>query len=379
MIRGRRVWRGAVLGLLSLLQDIFRLAFRKVARPGPRRVLFVRIDHIGDVLCSLPAMEHYAERHPTDSLFLLARPAPLSLLKRTRWAEGALVFQDHGLGRILETLRSVRRLDPDLLILLHSRPSGKAALVALAAPAARLIGWENRLMPDEPVAFSPSRYEGTKAFRMISGAGGPAFPPRPRSFDHASSSHLPEEVRNFVRQAPLIVLATTVSGLEERRMWPKVNFVELAQNLLRETGAHIILVGGPEDFHYNQSILDAVGEHDRLRNLSGKLDLSLMPSLFSQMDLLITVASGLMHLAMAMNRKALFLMGPTPVDRWVRPEYYESAISLGLECQPCEETSLPHQCRRGDFACMRGLPAQAVFMKARALLTRPEPVLKRDA
>jgi heptosyltransferase-2 len=128
------------------------------------------------------------------------------------------------------------------------------------------------------------------------------------------------------------------------KRWPAERFAALAEELSRQWGANLVLLGGPED----QAVAAEVQRHCRvpLANLTGRTSLRQALGVLRQLRLLITNDSGLMHAAAALMVPLVALFGST--DPAATGPFTEKATVLHhpLPCAPCLKRTcdLAYQC-----------------------------------
>lgn len=145
--------------------------------------------------------------------------------------------------------------------------------------------------------------------------------------------------------------------------WPPERFVEVARDLRARAKATIYLVGSPDDAPACAKIAEGIG--DGVVNVCGKTTLVELGSLLQEMDLVITVDSGPMHMAAAAGRPVLAVFGATDPKRTGPYGEKHRVVALeGLACRPC----LSGLCARRDLACLRDLPAERVVAQAMEML-----------
>lgn len=151
----------------------------------------------------------------------------------------------------------------------------------------------------------------------------------------------------------------------ETKNWPPERFIETGR-ALAAAGATVYLVGTKEDKAACQAIEAGIGRN--VVNLAGKTRLIDLGGVLKQMDLVITVDSGPMHMAAALGRPVLAVFGATDPKR-TGPYGEHTVITRGeLTCQPC----LSRTCLRKerDIACLSDLPASRIIEAALGILSR---------
>ncbi len=146
------------------------------------------------------------------------------------------------------------------------------------------------------------------------------------------------------------------------RRWEPGKFASLASKLIAQTGAKILLFGGPEEEELKQLIHSGVNSANCL--LTKQRNLGESAALIAKCDVFVTNDSSLMHAASAMKRKVVAIIGPTNttyIHPW-KTDY--KIVSLHLECSPCFFYSpKPLLCKREDvrFKCIKELDVDMVF------------------
>lgn len=153
------------------------------------------------------------------------------------------------------------------------------------------------------------------------------------------------------------------------RRWEPEKFVALAQRLINKLNAKILLFGGPEELDLKKVINNLINSP---RSIIVETDnLARSAALIKRCNLFVTNDSSLMHVASAMQRKVVAIIGPTN-PHYIHPWKTEhKIITLNLECSPCFFYSpRPLICTRIDikFKCIRELSVAMVFNAVTGLL-----------
>lgn len=133
------------------------------------------------------------------------------------------------------------------------------------------------------------------------------------------------------------------------KRWPAERFAAIAERLIDEYGATVILIGAKSDAAITQQVraamraptlalphpLMGIGEGARLIDLTGLLSIGQLGALYQKCVLMIGNDSGVMHLANAVGTPTVALFGPS--DPRVYGPYDQKSIALWHEvgCNPC--------------------------------------------
>lgn len=146
--------------------------------------------------------------------------------------------------------------------------------------------------------------------------------------------------------------------------WPADRFIETGKNL-QQLGAVIHLVGSPADLPLCGQIVEAIGP--TAQNHAGETSLLELGGLLKQMDLLITVDSGPMHMAAAIGTPTLALFGPTSPLRTgpfgKQHQVIESSFRPG-------EKKISKKTRQNDMRYIEAISTEEVTAAARSMIDR---------
>ncbi len=146
------------------------------------------------------------------------------------------------------------------------------------------------------------------------------------------------------------------------RRWSPENFAKLISKLIAKKNTKVLLFGGPDESDLKTNIVSQVNS-DKLVNVKTK-NLRQTAAVMKRSDLFITNDSGLMHIAAALGRKIIPIIGPTN-ENYIHPWQTEyKTASLNLDCAPCFYYSpKPLTCYRNDvkFKCLKELSVDKVF------------------
>ncbi|MHB1686447.1 MAG: glycosyltransferase family 9 protein [Ignavibacteriaceae bacterium] len=146
------------------------------------------------------------------------------------------------------------------------------------------------------------------------------------------------------------------------RRWEPEKFAELGKRLINEFGASVFIFGGPEEDELKLSIKKMIGLPLAYEIKTKTLPQSL--GLIKRCNVFVTNDSGMMHVASALKRNVVALIGPTNVN-YIHPwNTNYKTVSLNLECSPCFFYSpRPLTCTRTDvkYKCIKELGVDAAY------------------
>jgi ADP-heptose:LPS heptosyltransferase len=155
------------------------------------------------------------------------------------------------------------------------------------------------------------------------------------------------------------------------KRWP--HFAKLIELIILKTNLKVLLFGSTDDLQDFEECIHLVPkeEMNRLENHVGKTRLSELPSLIKNLDIFVSVDSGLIQLAsLLMNspkQKIIGLYGPTDPKVW-SPSNENNNLVLFYEkthCSPCyKNDGIFQSCIYSDSnfqICMKNITAESVF------------------
>ena len=319
------------------------------SEPG---TLVIQTAYLGDVVLTLPLLQRLAARFgPVD---VVTTPGAAPLLASQPAVRRVLPYDkrgaDRGITGLLRLAGTLRTQGYARAFLPHR--SLRTALLARLAGIPQRTGfaggfpaWWHTTRVRRPVA-------GHETSRLVSLAG----PPSPVT---APWLTLADESRRTARAwldangvgPEFIVLAPGARWATKR--WP--HFPDLAATL----PFPVIVIGGPEDRELGAAVVRAAPE--RVRNAAGDLTLPESAAVIDAADLVVSNDSVALHLAAALARPVVAVVGPTgPAPGFEPLSRGDPVVALpDLACRPC---SLHGQdrCPLGHHRCMVELGADQV-------------------
>jgi ADP-heptose:LPS heptosyltransferase len=303
-----------------------------------QRILLVRRDNIGDLVCTTPLLSALRARFPNAHLAALTSSytAPVlahnpdidslyayTKLKHRPPEQGFLawLWRDR-----LSLRRRLRRAQFDLVVLASPEFSASAARFARATAALRVLG----VTPDgEPrrdidlVAQVPesAQHEVERVFSLGRAIGIEGTPPALRLVPALSAiAQLRSRMRSALQNRPIGI---HISARKISQRWPCARFAELLRALRNAGQRQFFLFWSPGaednplhpgDDAMAQQLLASLGEFPLVPVRTESLE-TLIAGL-SLCDKLICSDGGAMHLAAALGKPVVCLFGDSDAARW---------------------------------------------------------------
>ncbi len=326
----------ALLALLSPLQ------WRKRLLPAEiRRIGVLQPTAIGDLVLSSGLLAGLAARYPAAKIILFHG---FSNAEATALLPMPIAFHRCDFQTPLRTIRMLRRAALDVLIDLTPWPR-VTALCAFFAASRYTIGYRSagqfrHWLFDCAVEHSSTRHE-VDNLRAIGRVFDPVFNDLPRLRSDYSAPALP---RGLELERLVLFHPWAGGARADAKRWPERYWVELARSLVRR-GFQIGVNGSMDDVEHTDALLArfAVGPQDAF-SLAARLDLVGLAYVLQRARLLVTVDTGVMHIAALLGGPLLALHGPSAPERWgpypaagrsiSSPHPASGYIDLGFEDHP---------------------------------------------
>ena len=150
-----------------------------------------------------------------------------------------------------------------------------------------------------------------------------------------------------------------------RKEWPQQSWKELVRRLLKR-GYRIFLTGSQHDRERALQFVAGLDARDCITIVAGSLDLQRVAELLKSSRLVISVNTGIMHLAAALGCNLVALQGPTSVLRWGPLNSNSIALSSSAACAPCLNLGFEYACTHS--ICLETISVDDVDDAAKSFL-----------
>ncbi len=391
----KRLLRGLLQALLYALFSVLGVftAIKRAltARRQPeaiRRILVIRLDLLGDLVMSLPAVDALKRTYPRAEVTVLALPYASGLLALAPEVDHVLSFDVNLIRRPREVLRLanyraflaiVRQLRAshfDLCLALH----GKFACVLAWLSGCRQTygyaaeGYPLLLAHRQPGGrYQVRQHEVLYNLKLAEAAGasvdwsavkGPHL--LVPAAEQRRTRHVLAEFDIRLDQLLVVIHPGAANGSAKR--WLPEYWSQLANRLHSDLHAAVVLTGTSADADVVRQV--AAGCAVQPLILAGQTTIPQLGALLKRADLVLSSDSGPAHMAAALGTPQVTLFGPT--DPVVYAPFSPKSVVLrrDLPCSPCYDASATAECRFGHVNCMRELLPDDVFQACLRLLAK---------
>ena len=346
---------------------------------SPRRILVLKIDHLGDAITAVPALRALRDAHPEAVIDLVLNPSVAPLFRGTPLADRVLEYDSPLFRRdpprseddgdiVAERYDTIVELRGDGKTL--ALPRRTRAVRRVDRGTVRLADWIGRRLlgsrrpPLHEVETNLAIVRPLLAAGALLAGARAAAPQAPEILVAAEADR---SMRAAVGSAGLDASAPFITmhpGAAWRpRAWRAERFAALADRLAVSHGLPVAVVGLASEHDIERAMRAAVREA-RVAWLFGVLSLPEIAALLRASRLFIGNDSGLAHLAAACGTPVVALFGPQDPRRFAPRDPRVSTLHHRVPCFPCDQTV----CVRPELPCVNLIEVAEVEAAARATL-----------
>jgi len=338
-----------------------------------RRALVARLDSVGDVLLSGPAVRAIADSPEIDEVWFLCSSIGAHTARMLPGVDRVLVWDCPWITASAPRLSTdhLRELDwlvarcrPDIAVILtsfHQSPLPLALQLRLAG-IPRIVGasvdyagplLDVRLVPGED--FSEDQPEPLRALAIAAAAGFRPAPGDDGGLRVDVSAALPDSISALLASSgspsPSYVVVHPGASVSSRR-WPAESHRQTVR-LLHEAGVEVVVTGGP-----SETELTATVAGSEAVDLGGDTPLPVLAAVLARASVVVTGNTGPAHLAAAVRTPVVSLFSPVvPAVRWA--PYGVPHVLLGDQDAACRGTRAT-ECPVAGHPCLGSVTPQRV-------------------
>lgn len=346
------------------------------------RLLCVRLDALGDVIMTGPALRALKRAHPSRRLTLLTSPAGASVARYLPGVDDVLIYEAPWVKATPPRPRSVsdrlmarrlrqRRFDGAVIFTVYSQSALPAAQLCYLGDIPRRLAHcrENpyQLLTDwipDPEPHARLRHEVRRQLDLVRHIG--AVPE-----DDRLKLQLPPEcftqARRHLRalgldpEAPWVVLHAGATAPSRR--YPASAFAAAARQLVREHGCAVVFTGSPAE----RALVERIRQDMEAPSysLAGKLTLGALAGVIALAPVLVSNNTGPVHIGAAVGTPIVDLYALTNPQHM--PWGVENRVLYhNVACKYCYKSLCPE----GHHDCLRRVPPDAVVSATLELLAQ---------
>lgn len=317
------------------------------------KFLIIRFSSIGDIILTTPVVRALKQQVDNAVIHYVCKTEHAAMLQANPYIDKLYVADEHMSGVIEE----LQQENYDYIIDLNQNSRSKRIRRRLKVEtfAFRKLNWEKMLLIWLKINRLPAEHIVDRYLETVStfdiendGKGLDYFIPKGEEFNR---DELPAKFKEgFV--------AIIIGGTYFTKKLPAPKVSQICQNIQYP----VILLGGKDSFDKGEKILSE--SKGNVLNYAGKISLNQSASLVRDANVVLSNATGLMHIAAAFKKKILSFWGNTIPEFGMYPYLPHSASEMlevgDVKCRPCSK--LGHQkCSKKHFKCMEEIDVNSAI------------------
>lgn len=341
----------------------------------PEKIIFSRFIGLGSVVPCLPLLK--ALRDQGVKIAFWSFPGQSELIRVSGFADEIWVIQPSFRGflsTLWRTWRAARKFKSTAFVDLEPASSLSAILARTSGSKLR-IG----MMSGNPlreaifthlVSLTPER-KMLDTLSLVSQLLGVSW--NPSKTLASSFPPLPDlsKIKTLLPAFPgrrKVVINVNSSDFQWQRTWPEDHWVALCDRLTEDRSIDLVFPGGHEDIDRVQSLIARLRDPSRAFNIAGTATLVELMKQLSESQLMISVESGILHLAAWGKTPVIAIFGPETPRIYVPATAPGKVHWAGLPCSPCFAASASKFSACRDNQCMKRVTPDQVYKSANEFL-----------
>lgn len=326
------------------------------------RVLVIMPNWIGDCLMASPLVRAIRENKKSAYIGVLLQRRVLEIFQANPFVDEIIVFNDNDFFSRVGIFSRLKKKKFDTAILL--KPSFTKSLVCKLAGIGSIISYNFKKFTFINKAYpipSGKIHKIDYYLSLLEGLGYKVTGRIPDFFLTESEENSAQKVLTNVPKARFRI-ALHPKANWPLKQWPKEYFARLADRLINELGAQVLITGSLQDINLARDVANIMQANPYI--LAGKTTLRELAGLLGKVDLFISADTGIMHLAASTNTTLIALFGPT--DPSLTGPRGKGQIKVIYKNKDCKTPCYKLDCQ--DNSCMKDISVDEVFKEAEKIL-----------
>ena len=335
-------------------------------------ILVKATNWIGDLVMSLPALEGVRKSFPKAHITVLVRPPLDELLRGNPNVDEIMLYDKKGVHKgaagLARIVREVRARKFKKAILFQN--AFEAALITFLARIPERMGYttDNRgMLLTKGVKLSDktrAKHQVEYYRDLLAALGLDTNGETPKLYLTKEEKKRADETLASLGVPGDGVLIGVNPGAQYgvAKKWHPERFGAVADRLVSEFGAKIIIFGGPSDVTAAKAVQASMRRE--AVNLSGQTSIRELMALVRRCSLFITNDSGPMHISAALGVPTLAVFGSTNPSATGPASRKGRVVREPVQCSPC----LKRMCPQKHYLCMERVKPEKVIRAAAEML-----------
>ena len=326
----------------------------------PKNILIVRLDHIGDFVCTTPLFKNIKKKFPEAKITVLINSASKDIAFRDPNIYKVITYSPLYLARsdksspfkgLLRVIKDVRALRFDLGI--DPRGDLLSIIIMWLGNVKYRVGYG--ITGGGFLLHKESKYNKTihvidRNLRLLKDIGIPVEDRSPAVYFNGKDIPVVDGIVrdiNIPDKNRAVILHPFVGAMA--REWAKDNFQALIDRFAKEK-ISVLLIGTNDDVCNYSNVID----------MRGKFNLPQLAYFIKSIGRFIGLNSGPANIAAALNVPSVIISsGTNIIEHWIPDNSNVKFVYKNISCRPCERKVCPKE----KYECMEQITVEEVFEK----------------
>jgi ADP-heptose:LPS heptosyltransferase len=339
-------------------------------------ILLIRLDHLGDVLLTTPAIRCLKKRYPHARLTMVVKEKSLEAIKNNPHLDNIVALKSPWTGPkrgyetiewVTELCHMVRKLRKERVdVAIDFKGDIRSILIAYLSGARRRISYAIRgggFLLSDIVPYEADIHEIDKNVKLLTPLG-------IASYGSTMELNVTDEDLATVERILLgqkvdlsrWTVAIHYGGASHFKRWGTERFVSLAEAITEGNSTNVLVFGG----HHDGKTPGFETNPEKGIFLMPDMTICQMAATFRRCHLLVCNDSGPMHVGLAVGTPTVAIFGPTFPDRFGPKDLQKNrVVRPQISCSPCWHPDKAIGCLKSD--CLISIEVERVLVAVNEL------------
>jgi heptosyltransferase I len=288
-----------------------------VGRRVPDNICIVMMSAVGDAVHVLPVINALKRANPQTRVTWVLQPGPAALVRGHRSVDEIIIFdRARGLAAFAHVAAELARRQFDLVI--NLQVYFKAGIVTALTHAPVKLGFDrarardfNWLFTNRKIPVRPVQHVQDQYFEFLTALG---VSPEPVEWDLGPWPNERAWQQSFTSSIDGPIASIVIATSKPEKDWIPERWAEVADALHEQYGMQVLLVGGKSERELSAERMVMDGARHKPHSALGS-GLRNLVSILDASALVLSPDTGPLHMAVALDRPVISLMGYTNPKR----------------------------------------------------------------
>ncbi len=320
------------------------------------RILIIRLSSFGDIILTEPITTVLRKIYPAAEIDFLTNPQYATLPRMFPNINTVYIW-----NKDRESIEMLRKRNYDLVLDLHGKLQSFFFRFQLKAPRSITYKKKHNLrykivkkLTTRAIASTTELYAS-----VLDNLGFPYHLQRPVLIPLRQKDPLMEDTFKDKRESKHTYIGVFPGANHVTKIYPLERLSAVLLNLPEEWKICYVFLGGPKEKKINEVLCKQM-KYPSV-DLTGQLDYLNLANIVNELDIVISMDSGPMHLAASLGKPQVAIFGSTHTKLGFAPQNQKAIVlQKNLACQPCSLHGT-ERCPKGHFKCMNLIEPQDVI------------------